>query len=109
MKQRTIKTKKLLKVANDNGTKKSEHVITAEISVEIPEKETSQKRTKKYEHWGVMALLSFVVWGGCMVYCACNNQSVNGILALIGSSALFFYSIGQLSFLSSDERIGNTL
>lgn len=47
MKQRTIKTKKLLKVANDNGTKKSEHVITAEISVEIPEKETSQKRTKK--------------------------------------------------------------
>lgn len=100
-------TNSIIEAANGNETKKPENVIKAEISIEVTGEETPKKRTNKYEHWGAIALLSFVVWVGCMVYCACNNQSVNGVLVLVGSSAMLFYSLGQMSFLSSDERIGN--
>ncbi len=87
-----------------------ENEIRAElVSVEVVGEDTPHKHSNKYEAWGVIALLSLVVWVICLTYFAFNNQSVNGLLALIGSSALFFYSIGQMSFISSDERIGNTI
>ena len=87
-----------------------ENEIRAElVSVEVVGEDTPHKHSNKYEAWGVIALLSLVVWVICLTYFAFNNQSVNGLLALIGSSALFFNSIGQMSFISSDERIGNTI
>lgn len=87
-----------------------ENEIRAElVSVEVVGEDTPHKHSNKYEAWGVIALLSPVVWVICLTYFAFNNQSVNGLLALIGSSALFFYSIGQMSFISSDERTGNTI
>lgn len=79
------------------------------ISVEVVGEDTPHKYSNKYEVWGVIALLSLIAWIICLTYFVFNSQSVNGLLALIGSSALFFYSIGQMSFISSDERIGNTI
>ena len=96
--------------ATNDAASKPENEIRAElVSVEVVGEDTPHKHSNKYEAWGVIALLSLVVWVICLTYFAFNNQSVNGLLALIGSSALFFYSIGQMSFISSDERIGNTI
>ena len=92
--------------ATNDVASKPENEIRAElISVEVVGEDTPHKHSKKYEVWGVIALLSLVVWVICLAYFAFfNNQSVNGLLALGGSSALFFYSICQMSFISSDER-----
>ena len=92
--------------ATNDVASKSENEIRVElVSVEVVGEDTPHKHSKKYEVWGVIALLSLVVWVICLAYFAFfNNQSVNGLLALGGSSALFFYSICQMSFISSDER-----
>jgi hypothetical protein len=37
------------------------------------------------------------------MYFVFHNQSVNGLLALGGSTALFFLSIGQMVLTSSEE------
>ena len=42
-------------------------------------------------------------------YCANNPQSIYGVLALIVTSALFFLSIGQMVFLSSEEQFYRVL
>ena len=94
---------------NDVASKPENKIRAELVSVEVVGEDTPHKHSNKYEAWGVIALLSLVVWVICLTYFAFNNQSVNGLLALIGSSALFFYSIGQMSFISSDERIGNTI
>ena len=92
--------------ATNDVVSKPENEIRVElVSVEVVGEDTPHKHSKKYEVWGVIALLSLVVWVICLAYFAFfNNQSVNGLLALGGSSALFFYSICQMSFISSDER-----
>jgi hypothetical protein len=96
--------------ATNDVASKPENEIKAElVSVEVVGEDTPPKHSNKYEAWGVIALLSLVVWVICLTYFAFNNQSVNCLLVLIGSSALFFYSIGQMSFIGSDERIGNTI
>jgi hypothetical protein len=93
------------KAATNDVMSKPENEIRVElVSVEVVGEDTPHKHSNKYEAWGVIALLSLVVWVICLTYFAFNNQSVNGLLALIGSSALFFYSICQMSFISSDER-----
>ena len=94
---------------NDVASKPEKEIRAELVSVEVVGEDTPRKHSNKYEAWGVIALLSLVVWVICLTYFAFNNQSVNGLLVLIGSSALFFYSIGQMSFISSDERIGNTI
>ena len=96
--------------ATNDVVSKPENEIRVElVSVEVVGEDTPHKHSKKYEVWGVIALLSLVVWVICLTYLAFNNQSVNGLLALGGSTALFFYSICQMSFISSDERIDNTI
>ena len=94
---------------NDVASKPDNEIRAELVSVEVVGEDTPRKHSNKYETWGVIALLSLVVWVICLTYLAFNNQSVNGLLALIGSSALFFYSIGEMSFIGSDERIGNTI
>lgn len=90
---------------NDVASKPENEIRVELVSVEVVGEDTPHKHSKKYEVWGVIALLSLVVWVICLAYFAFfNNQSVNGLLALGGSSALFFYSICQMSFISSDER-----
>ena len=90
----------ILETATNDVMSKPESEIKAElISVEVVGEDTPRKYSNKYEVWGVIALLSLVVWITCLTYFVFNSQSVNGLLALIGSSALFFYSIGQISFM----------
>ena len=73
------------------------------VSIEVVGEDTPQNHSKKYERWGTTALLSFVVGVACIGYCAYNPLSIYGVLALIATSALFFLSIGQMVFLSSEE------
>lgn len=90
--------------ANNKESNKPEHKIKVEIvSIEVVGEDTPPKHSKKYERWGTTALLSFVVWVACIGYCAYNPLSIYGVLTLIVTSALFFFSIGQIVFLSSEE------
>lgn len=91
--------------ANNNGeSNKPEHEIKVEIvSIEVVGEDTPPKHSKKYERWETTALLSFFVWVASIGYCAYNPLSIYGVLALIVTSALFFLSIGQMVFLSSEE------
>ena len=89
---------------NNEESNKPEHEIKVEIvSIEVVGEDTPPKHSKKYERWRTTALLSFVVWVACIRYCAYNPLSIYGVLALIVTSALFFLSIGQMVFLSSEE------
>ena len=84
--------------------------VTFKLSVmEKDYKNINRKHSNKYEAWGVIALLSLVVWVICLTYFAFNNQSVNGLLALGGSTALFFLSIGQMVLTSSEELNGEAI
>lgn len=90
--------------ANNDASNKPEHEIKVEIvSIEVVGEDTPPKHSKKYERWGTTDLLSFVVWVACIGYCVYNPLSIYGVLALIVTSALFFLSIGQMVFLSSEE------
>ena len=91
--------------ANKNEeSNKPEHEIKVEIvSIEVVGEDTPPKHSKKYERWGATALLSFFVWVASIGYCVYNPLSIYGVLALIVTSALFFLSIGQMVFLSSEE------
>ena len=88
---------------NDVASKPENEIRVELVSVEVVGEDTPHKHSKKYEVWGVIALLSLVVWVICLTYLAFNNQSVNGLLALGGSTALFFLSIGQMVLTSSEE------
>lgn len=89
---------------NNEESNKPEHEIKVEIvSIEVVGEDTPPKHSKKYERWGTTALLSFFVWVASIGYCAYNPLSIYGVLALIVTSALFFLSIGQMVFLSSEE------
>lgn len=90
--------------SNNDESSKPEHEIKVEIvSIEVVGEDTSPKHSKKYERWGITALLSFVVWVACIGYCAYNPLSIYGVLVLTLTSALFFLSIGQMVFLCSEE------
>lgn len=88
---------------NDVASKPENEIRAELVSVEVVGEDTPHKHSNKYEAWGVIALLSLVVWVICLTYFAFNNQSVNGLLALGGSTALFFLSIGQMVLTSSEE------
>ena len=97
---------RISEAATNDVASKPENEIRAElVSVE----DTPRKHSNKYEAWGVIALLSLVVWVICLTYFAFNNQSVNGLLALGGSTALFFLSIGQMVLTSSEELNGEAI
>ncbi len=92
------------KAATNDVMSKPKNEIKAElISVEVVGEDTPHKHSNKYEAWGVIALLSLAVWVICLTYFVSHNQSVNGLLALGGSTALFFLSIGQMVLTSSEE------
>ena len=96
--------------ATNDVASKPENEIRAElVSVEVVGEDTPYRHSNKYEAWGVIALLSLVVWVICLAYFAFNNQSVNGLLALGGSTALFFLSIGQMVLTSSEELNGEAI
>ena len=101
---RTIEAKN-----NDVASKPINEIRAELVSVEVVGEDTPRKHSNKYETWGVIALLSLVVWVICLTYFAFNNQSVNGLLALGGSTALFFLSIGQMVLTSSEELNGEAI
>lgn len=101
---RTIEAKN-----NDVASKLINEIRAELVSVEVVGEDTPRKHSNKYETWGVIALLSLVVWVICLTYFAFNNQSVNGLLALGGSTALFFLSIGQMVLTSSEELNGEAI
>lgn len=89
---------------NNEESNKPGHEIKVEIvSIEVVGEDTPPKHSKKYERWGTTALLSFFVWVASIGYWAYNPLSIYGVLTLIVTSALFFLSIGQMVFLSSEE------
>ena len=94
---------------NDVASKPENEIRAELVSVEVVGEDTPRKHSNKYETWGVIALLSLVVWVICLTYFAFNNQSVNGLLALGGSTALFFLSIGQMVLTSSEELNGEAI
>lgn len=94
---------------NDVASKPDNEIRAELVSVEVVGEDTPHKHSNKYEVWGVIALLSLVVWVICLTYFAFNNQSVNGLLALGGSTALFFLSIGQMVLTSSEELNGEAI
>lgn len=101
---------RISEAATNDVASKPENEIRAElVSVEVVGEDTPRKHSNKYEAWGVIALLSLVVWVICLAYFAFNNQSVNGLLALGGSTALFFLSIGQMVLTSSEELNGEAI
>jgi len=53
-------TNSIIEAANDNKAKKPEHVITAEISIEVTGEEEPTKYDKRRERWGVVSLWSLV-------------------------------------------------
>lgn len=101
---------RISEAATNDVASKPENEIRAElVCVEVVGEDTPHKHSNKYEAWGVIALLSLVVWVICLTYFAFNNQSVNGLLALGGSTALFFLSIGQMVLTSSEELNGEAI
>lgn len=70
---RTIEAKN-----NDVASKPINEIRAELVSVEVVGEDTPRKHSNKYETWGVIALLSLVVWVICLTYLAFNNQSVNG-------------------------------
>ena len=101
---------RISEAATNDVASKPENEIRAElVSVEVVGEDTPRKHSNKYEAWGVIALLSLVAWVICLTYFAFNNQSVNCLLALGGSTALFFLSIGQMVLTSSEELNGEAI
>lgn len=88
---------------NDVASKPENEIKVELVSVEVVGEDTPHKHSNKYEVWGVIALLSLTAWVICLMYFVFHNQSVNGLLALSGSTALFFLSIGQMVLTSSEE------
>lgn len=101
-------TNSSIEAANDNETKKSEHAITAEISVEVTGEDEPTKYDKRRKRWAIVALWSFVALILSGLFFFLVNMDVYSFSAAMISLAVFIYSFVRAGDIDPEEEIGYT-
>ncbi len=98
-------------VVNDTENK-PEHVIEAEISVEVTGENEPTKYDKRRERWAVATVWSAVVSVVSAIVCCAapfmGTLFICGSAALIISATIFFISIFQAASIDPREPMGPT-
>ena len=101
-------TNSIIEAANNNETKKPEHIITAEISVDVTGEDEPTKYDKRRKRWAIVALWSFVALILSGLFFFLVDMDVYSFSAAMISLAVFIYSFVRADDIDPEEEIGYT-
>lgn len=96
----------IIEAANDNEVKEPEHVITAEISIEVTGEDEPTKYDKRRERWAVIcfwALLAYIISALFLIFVDIN---VYFCFAFVISTSVCFFSFFKASDIDPEEPTG---
>ena len=92
-----------IEAANDNEAKEPEHVITAEISIEVTGEDEPTKYDKRRERWAVIcfwALLAYIISALFLIFVDIN---VYFCFAFVISTSVCIFSFFKASYIDPEE------
>lgn len=95
-----------IEAANDNEAKEPEHVITAEISIEVTGEDEPTKYDKRRERWAVIcfwALLAYIISVLFLIFVDIN---VYFCFAFVISTSVCIFSFFKASYIDPEEPTG---
>ena len=95
-----------IEAANDNEAKEPEHVITAEISIEVTGEDEPTKYDKRRERWAVIcfwALLAYIISALFLIFVDIN---VYFCFAFVISTSVCIFSFFKASYIDPEEPTG---
>ena len=96
----------IIEAANDNEAKEPEHVITAEISIEVTGEDEPTKYDKRRERWAVIcfwALLAYIISALFLIFVDIN---VYFCFAFVISTSVCIFSFFKASYIDPEEPTG---
>ena len=91
---------------NNNDANKPEHIITAEISIDITGEDEPTKYDKRRERWAVVALCSFVALILSALFLFFVELNAYAFFAFLISFAVFVYSFFSAGDIDQEEPTG---
>lgn len=100
-------TNSAVEAADDNEVKKPEHVIKAEVSIEVTGEDEPTKYDKRRDRWAVVAACSLVVLVLSTISFFIEMNGISFWLVVI-SVAVSGYSLAHVGHIDPDEPTGPT-
>ncbi|OZT04096.1 hypothetical protein [Prevotella sp. 885] len=108
MKQDYQNKDNIIEAINDNTTNKPDHVIKAEISIEVIGEDEPTKYDKRRERWAVVACWALLAHIVSALFFIFVDMNVYSFFALIISTAICVFAFVKASDIDPKEPTGPT-